>query len=350
VYLAGTGVVGGRLLGLLATHRESLLKTRRIDLHVRGIANNRRMAFDDRDALPARWTERLANHGLPSDLNAFVQHMFGADLPNKVFVDCTASDEPVALYGRILSAGIPVVASNKRANAGPQSLYDRLHATAAARATGFLYETNVGAGLPVLKTVNDLIAGGDRILRIEGVLSGTLSYLFNADTPGLRFSEIVRAAQEKGYTEPDPREDLNGIDVGRKLLILAREAGSRLEFRDIRIDSLVPRSMLRAPTVAAFMKDLHRLDAGFVARLAQASRRGKKLRHIASYAAGRASVGLREVGPDHPAYALRGSEVAIILTTTFCREQPVIIRGPGAGADVTAAGVLADIIHLAREH
>jgi aspartokinase/homoserine dehydrogenase 1 len=243
-----------------------------------------------------------------------------------------------------------VVASNKRGNAGTQSLYDRLHAAAAARGTGFLYETNVGAGLPVLKTINDLITGGDRILRIEGVFSGTLSYLFNAYTAGTRFSDIVREAREKGYTEPDPREDLNGMDVGRKLLILAREAGSRLELRNIRIESLISPPLRRTGSVAGFMRQLHRMDDAFESRRERAARRGRKLRYLASYAGGGASVGLREVGPDHPAFALGGSEVAIVLTTAFCRERPVIIRGPGAGADVTAAGVLADIIHLAREH
>ena len=349
LFLAGTGVVGGRLLEQIAAQRDGLLRTHKIDIRVQAIANKRQMVFDDRGTLPFHWRDRLADQGLTMEPEAFFQRMKQLPLQSKVFVDCTASDDPVARYERILSSRISVVASNKRANAGNQSLYDRLHAAALSNGVRFLYETNVGAGLPVIRTIHDLRAGGDRIHRIDGVLSGTLSYLLNSLTDGRLFSAVVREARERGYTEPDPREDLRGLDVGRKLLILAREAGERLEFRDVRIESLVPPAMLRSASVAAFMKRLREMDAEYVRRRESAATRGKKLSYIASLAGGKASAGLREVGPDHPAFALQGSEVVVVLTTAFCGEHPIVIRGPGAGAEVTATGVLADIVHIARE-
>ncbi|MGA9117818.1 MAG: bifunctional aspartate kinase/homoserine dehydrogenase I [Bacteroidota bacterium] len=348
VFLVGVGVVGGRLLEQIAHQREILLQTRHIDVRVQAIANSRKMLFDTHEQLPLNWRRRLAAEGHPMDLELFVKTMYDMNLPNSIFVDCTASDAPVALYESILRSSISIVTPNKRANAGKQRRYERLHESALGHNVRFLYETNVGAGLPIINTMNDLVAGGDSILRIDGVLSGTLSYLFNSFTSGRTFSEIVAEAKEKGFTEPDPRDDLNGLDVGRKLLILAREAGHKLEFKNVRVESLVPRTLLNAPSVAGFMQKLKSVDGHYAQLRDQAAKKGQTLRYLASFADGNAQVSLRQVGPDHPAFSLSGSEIIIALTTTNCHDHPVVIRGPGAGADVTATGVFADIIRIAH--
>ena len=349
VFLVGVGVVGGRLIEQIAQQRQVLLRTRHIDVRVQAIGNSRKMLFDGHGELTtANWRKRLAEEGRPMDLTSFITTVKELNLPNSVFVDCTASDAPVALYEDILRSSISVVTPNKRANAGRQRLYDRLHTTALSHSVRFLYETNVGAGLPIINTMNDLVAGGDSVLRIDGVLSGTLSYIFNSFGNGKVFSEIVAEAREKGFTEPDPRDDLNGLDVGRKLLILAREAGNRLEFKNVRVDPLIPRALLREKSVASFMQKLRGLDAQYEQLRTEAAQKGNVLRYVASFANGKANVALQQVGPDHPAYSLSGSEIIIALTTTNCREHPVVIRGPGAGADVTATGVFADIIRIAH--
>ncbi len=348
IFLVGVGVVGGRLIEQIAHQRQVLLQTRHIDVRVQAIGNSRKMLFDGHGELTLNWRKRLADEGRPMDLEGFVKTVKDLNLPNSVFVDCTASDDPVGLYEELLGASISVVTPNKRANASRQRLYDRLHATALSHSVRFLYETNVGAGLPIINTMNDLVAGGDSILRIDGVLSGTLSYLFNSFGNGSSFSEIVAEAKERGFTEPDPRDDLNGLDVGRKLLILAREAGHRLEFRNVRVDPLIPPGLLREKTVASFMQKLKSVDAHYEKLRVEADAKGKVLRYVASFADGKARVSLLQVGPEHPAYSLSGSEIILALTTTNCREHPIVIRGPGAGADVTATGVFADIIRIAH--
>jgi aspartokinase/homoserine dehydrogenase 1 len=278
----------------------------------------------------------------------FILRTKASNLPNSVVVDCTASQALVPHYADILGSSISIVTPNKKANAGPRALYEHLHQAALKHNVHFLYETNVGAGLPIINTINDLVAGGDRILRIDGVLSGTLSYLFNSYAGGGVFSEIVRDAQKRGYTEPDPRDDLNGLDVGRKLLILAREAGYPLEFRSIRVKPLLPRSVLNARTIPEFFVKLRGVDATYARARESAAREGKVLRYIASFAEGKGNVSLQRVGPDHPSYHLSGSDILIALTTENCRDHPIVIRGPGAGADVTATGVFADIIRISH--
>lgn len=251
-------------------------------------------------------------------------------------------------YLGILQSSISIVTPNKKANAGMWATYEKLHQTALNHNVRFLYETNVGAGLPIINTVNDLVAGGDRILRIEGVLSGTLSYVFNSFNDGRPFSEIVKEAKAQGYTEPDPRDDLNGLDVGRKLLILAREAGYPLEFKNIRVKSLIPSMLLRARSVGDFLEKLRTVDDFYSRARDAAAGQGKVLRYIASFADGEAKVSLQAVGRDHPCYSLSGSDIIIALTTVNCREHPVVIKGPGAGAENTATGVFADIIRISH--
>ncbi len=346
LFVVGTGLIGGALLRQIAAQREFLLRAQSLDVRVEAVANSRRMVFDGTAALPGQWKRNLRDRGTPMNLGAFVRRMREMNLPNSVFVDCTASDALVSQYRTVLESSISIVTPNKKANAGRFALYDVLHKTALRHNVRFLYETNVGAGLPIINTINDLIAGGDRILRIDGVLSGTLSYLFNTFTGGRSFADVVDEARRKGYTEPDPADDLNGADVGRKLLILARESGHPLELKDIRVSPLIPRSLLHAGSVEKFMKKLRSLDDRYARERDEAAAEGKVLRYIASFSRGRAAVSLKRVGPDNPCYALSGSDIIIALTTANCREQPIVIKGPGAGADVTATGVLADIIRI----
>jgi aspartokinase/homoserine dehydrogenase 1 len=346
LFIVGTGLIGGALLRQIAAQRQFLLRAQSLDVRVEAIANSRRMMFDGTSTLSRQWKEALQRSGAAMNLDAFVRRMREMNLPNSVFVDCTASDDLVARYESILESSISIVTPNKKANAGGYALYERLHRTALRHNVRFLYETNVGAGLPIINTINDLIAGGDRILRIDGVLSGTLSYLFNTFAGGRSFSEVVAEARGKGYTEPDPRDDLKGADVGRKLLILARESGHPLELKDVLVKPLIPRSLDRCGSVEAFMKKLGALDPLYERERAAAAAQGNVLRYIASFSGGKAEVSLKRIGPENPCYALSGSDIIIALTTANCRNQPIVIKGPGAGADVTATGVLADIIRI----
>ena len=348
VFLIGTGLIGATLLRKIARHRQTLLRNRSLEVRVQAVANSKAMVFDSSAMLPQHWQEKLTRDGTPMNAGEFILRMKASNLPNSVFVDCTASQALVPHYVDILGSSISIVTPNKKANAGPRALYELLHQTALKHNVHFLYETNVGAGLPIINTINDLVAGGDRILRIDGILSGTLSYLFNSYVEGGRFSDIVRDAQKRGYTEPDPRDDLNGLDVGRKLLILAREAGYPLEFRNIRVKPLLPRSVLNARTLPEFFVKLRSVDAPYARTRRSAARDGKVLRYVASFADGKGEVSLRRVGPDHPSYNLSGSDILIALTTENCRDHPIVIRGPGAGADVTATGVFADIIRISH--
>ncbi len=345
VFLVGTGQIGGTLLRQCARQRQALLHTKNIDLRLIGVANSRRMLFHPHGIPVHQAMQRLADDGSPMNLDAFVARMKAMNLPYSVFVDCTAAEELIHKYDEILSAAISIVTPNKRANAGPQDLYDRLHRSALKHNARFLYQTNVGAGLPVISTITDLVAGGDTILKIEGVLSGTLSYLFNNFDGTVPLSDIVLDARRRGFTEPDPRDDLNGLDVARKLLILVREASHSLEFKKIRVASLLPRSFERMP-MDRFLKALPTLDRGYEDLRKKAADRGEVLRYLASWGDGPPGVSLRAVRADHPTAVLTGGDVSIVLTTVNCRDHPVVIKGPGAGADVTATGVLADIIRI----
>jgi aspartokinase/homoserine dehydrogenase 1 len=349
LYVVGTGHIGGTLLDQVLRQRESFRLRRNTDLRVRALANSRKMLAPDDGELTLDWREQLSAHGKVSDARSLVQDMKDRSLPNSVFVDCTSSPEVARLYAGIMEAGISVVTPNKKANSGSYGQYVHLKETAVRRNVRFLYETNVGAGLPVISTINDLVSGGDRVLRIEGVLSGTLGYIFSTFTEGRPFSEIVEEARARGYTEPDPRDDLSGMDVARKLLIMVRESGHRLELRDIHIDPLLPRSLRGIRSVGAFMRKLPSVNRRFEERRAGAAKGGKVLRYLASFSQGKARVGLRDVPVSHPAASLAATENMIVLTTAHCREVPVIVRGPGAGADVTAAGVLADIMKISHQ-
>lgn len=282
------------------------------------------------------------------NMGRFVEQMKASNFANTVFVDCTASEAVVEHYERILTLGISIVTPNKKANAGCYERYRQLKETSAQHGAKFCYETNVGAGLPVISTLQSLMLSGDKIVKIEAIVSGSLSFIFNSFDGSRPFHAIVREAGRRGYLEPDPREDLNGNDVARKLLILAREAGLPLEPSDIALQNILPKSCRQAKSVAAFWKELEKADSHFERLRLKAEMQGKRLRYIATLAGGKARVSLEAVTPIHPFYELKETENIISFTTARYYETPLIIKGHGAGAEVTAAGVLADIVRIGR--
>ncbi len=348
LFVVGVGLIGGTFLRQLCEQKQVLLSKQSLDIRVIALARRSKMFFSERGIDLRAWPETLEQHGRPTDIGKFIETMKQLNLPNSVFVDCTASDEIISHYHDILSASISIVTPNKRANSGSYESYQALRYAALKNDVSFLYETNVGAGLPVINTLQDLLASGDKILKIEAVLSGTMSFIFNNFKGDASFAQVVREAKEKGYTEPDPRDDLSGIDVARKILILAREVGAPLELSDVMVENILPQSCLDAPTVDAFFSELEKNDAVFDARKKQAESHKRKLRYIASFQAGKAKVCLEDVDEEHPFYTLSGSDNIISYTTERYHDRPLVVKGPGAGAEVTAAGVFANIISIAN--
>ena len=347
VFLVGvTGLIGKTLMKQIESHRQYLKSANALEINVVGIANSKKMYFDADGISLKKADELLHEHGEKVDPAKFTERMIAMNMPQSVFVDCTSSDAVTAQYAAILDHSISVVTPNKLANSGTYKQYRQLHDLAHFRNVRFLYETNVGAGLPVINTLNSLTASGDKILSIEAVLSGTLSFIFNTFKEGSSFAAIVKEARERGYTEPDPRVDLSGKDVARKLLILGRETGLSLEMKDISIDQLLPSNCVRAKTVNDFMKELEKADSYFEQMRSKAAAKGKKLRFIARLEKGKAAVVLKEVDENHPFYHLSGSDNIISFTTARYHDRPLVVKGPGAGAEVTAAGVFADIISI----
>ncbi len=342
LFLAGPGLIGGILIQQIQRYNQIHDHLR---LHIAGITGRRRMVIDKKGIDLQKWKKIYNDAGVSADLQAFTTAIRSSGLANPVFVDCSASGEVAEKYPDLLENGIAVVAANKKANTGTTDFYLRLKPYIGNR---YLYETNVCAGLPVIAAIRDLVSTGDRIERIEGILSGTLSYLFNTFDGKQPFSELLADAQRRGYTEPDPREDLNGSDVARKILILIREAGHDLDLDQIDVEDLVPADAGKANSVETFFELLKAQDQRMAERALGAASEGKVLRYLARYTEGLAAVGLTAVGPDSPFYNLRGSDNMVVIHSDFYREQPLIIRGPGAGADVTASGVLADILRLGR--
>lgn len=356
LYLVGTGLIGKTLLKQIFDQNEFLRTEKLLKVCVVGMSNTRKMLLDPRGITLDTWHERLLTGGVTTSLPAFVEKIKEYNLPNSVFIDCTSDKEIVQFYESLLDANIAVVTPNKVANSGPYSEYRRLQRTALNRGVKFLYETNVGAGLPIINTVQGLMTAGDRFLKIEAILSGTLSFIFNtfgqsngsrSDGSGrLSFADVVREAKEKGYTEPDPRDDLSGQDVARKILILAREAGFSLEPEDVTINKLLPESCLSAPTIPAFFEELTRNNAYFETLLTNAEAKGEKLRFVASFENNKAVVELRSVDSEHPFYQLTGADNIVSFTTERYKDRPLVVKGPGAGAEVTASGVFADVVSI----
>lgn len=347
LFITGIGNIGRHLLQQLAQQQEKLLREKALKLKVVGIANSKKAVFDREGIELSDFMQRLEKEGLPSSPELIADEVIGMNIFNSVFVDCTSSAEIAGLYDRLLSHNVNVVAANKIAASGSFDHYAKLKSIARAKDVKYLFETNVGAGLPIINTINSLINSGDKILRIEAVLSGTLNFIFNALSELMPFSEAIKEAMQAGYSEPDPRVDLSGKDVMRKLVILAREAGYRIELEDVMQSPLLPADMFEG-TVTDFLEKVKRLDPEFETRRADASAAGERFRFVARLDEGRGSVGLERVNADHPFFNLAGSNNVILLTTERYHEYPMVIKGYGAGADVTAAGVFADIISIAN--
>ncbi|HZY78706.1 MAG TPA: bifunctional aspartate kinase/homoserine dehydrogenase I [Cyclobacteriaceae bacterium] len=348
LFLAGTGLIGNTLLKMIGTQREHLSNENAIEVNLVGVSNSRKMLFDERGIDPQNGLERLLEEGTSLDPRSFLDKIKSLNLSNSIFVDCTSSESVAEYYHELLNENISIVTPNKKANSGHYERYAALKAVARKRGVKFLYETNVGAGLPVINTLNDLLLSGDKVIRIQAVLSGTLNYIFSSFVLGKSFSAIVGEARTKGFTEPDPRDDLNGMDVGRKILILAREAGVKLEINDVKIENLVPKELTKVKSVDEFMSQLPKFDSHFEGLRADAATRGEKLRYMAVLDDSGVRTELTGVNQQHPFYSLSGSDNIILITTERYNERPMVIRGPGAGAEVTAAGVFADIIRIAN--
>lgn len=347
LFVAGLGQVGKGLLSQFQEHQESLRTGHKIDLALKGLARSNASLIDEAGLELDSWEQAFNNDSKPDTIEDFTQKAIDLNLPNCVFVDCSASEEVAEVYTSLLDADISIVTPNKKAASGNFSKYQNLFAHAADSNGKFYYETNVGAGLPVISTLKDLLLSGDKIIEIEAILSGTLSYIFNTIQAESKFSEVVRGAMEQGYTEPDPRDDLDGSDVARKILILAREIGAELNLEDIKVDSLVPPGGAEAASVDDFFKILANNDDAFLARTKKCMDAGNKLRFISSLKNGECNVGLTEVGPDHPFFSMSGTDNIICFRTERYNSCPLVIKGPGAGVEVTAAGVFADIIRAA---
>jgi aspartokinase/homoserine dehydrogenase 1 len=347
VGLIGPGSVGRVFLEQLASQSERLREEARLDLRLRGIMGSRRMLLAEPGIAPASWRAQFESSETPGDIDRFLEHVHVDYLPHTVLVDCTASASVAARYADWLAAGIHIVTPNKRANSGDLAYYKRLRAARRSGSSHYLYEATVGAGLPVVHTLRDLCETGDQVLSVEGILSGTLAYLFNVYDGTTGFSEIVRDARRRGYTEPDPREDLSGTDVARKLTILGREMGLELELSDVTVESLVPEE-LRSGSIEEFMERLPRYDSMMRGRFESARARAKVLRYVGRLtAAGEATVGLVELPQGHAFAKIALTDNVVRFATRRYCENPLIVQGPGAGPEVTAGGVFADLLRLA---
>ena len=347
LFICGTGTVGGSLIEQIRCQQQKLMQERGLKLKVVGIADGHRALFTRAGIDLASYREEMEEKGIPSSAAVLHDEIIGMNIFNSVFVDCTASAEVASLYKEFLMHNISVVAANKIAASSDYSIYSELKQIARRRGVKCLFETNVGAGLPIINTINDLINSGDKILKIEAVLSGTLNYIFNKISANVPFSQTIKMAQEERYSEPDPRIDLSGKDVIRKLVILAREAGYKLEQTDVEKHLFVPSDFFEGP-LEEFWKKVPSLDADFEARRRKLESENKRWRFVAKLENGKGSVSLQEVDSKHPFYGLEGSNNIILLTTERYKEYPMMIQGYGAGASVTAAGVFADIMSIAN--
>lgn len=347
LYLVGpSGQIGKTLLKQIAQQSDYLKKEKNLNIKITGLANTKKMLLDSNGIALENWKENLETAGEKINLSEFITDIQTLNLANSIFVDCSADKDIVQYYYPLLDSNISIVTPNKVANSGTYEEYLALRNIAKKRNVKFLYETNVGAGLPLINTLQGLINSGDRIHKIEAVLSGTLSFIFNTFAAGLKFVDVVKEAKAKGFTEPDPRDDLSGTDVARKILILARECGIKLEFNEVENIPLLSADAMAAKSVDDFYAVLENENSQYENLLNEALEKGKVLRFIASLENGKAKLGLTSVGKSHPFYNLAGSENIVSFTTERYFNNPLVIKGPGAGAEVTAMGVFADIISL----
>jgi len=347
LFIVGIGTVGGNLIEQIKYQQPKLMEQYGLKLNVVGIARGRKALFCREGIGLDNYRQELDNKGIPSNPEILRDSIIDMNIFNAVFVDCTASDSIAEIYGDLMAKNISVVTANKVAASSAYDNYIKLKNTARERNIKFLFETNVGAGLPIINTMNSLINSGDKIVKIEAVLSGTLNFIFNAISSDIPFSKAIYLAKEKGYSEPDPRIDLCGADVVRKLVILTRESGYRVEQSDVSKNLFVPQKFFDG-TIEEFWANIRQLDDEFENRRKKLESEHKHLRFVAKYEDGKCEVGLQEVGQTHPFYDLEGSNNIIQITTERYNEYPMIIKGYGAGASVTAAGVFSDIISIAN--
>ncbi len=346
VFCLGTGNISATLFRQLRENSEFLQTQNGIVVKVIGICNTRKMVFDENGLDLKCWKDTLDASQELADLDIFIARMREMNLPNAVFVDNTASVVPIARYASVFKANISVVTCNKIGNSSSYEQYRHFKDLAMRHGVDFYYETNVGAGLPIIRTLKDLMMSGDRVIRIEAILSGTISFIFNNFKGDASFHDVVKEAQEKGYTEPDPRDDLSGTDFMRKMLILARDAGYPLEPQDVFVENMLPAECLQADSVPAFYEQLKANDAYFEALKQKAEAEGKVLRYVGKLENGKVSITLEMLDESHPFYMLSGSDNIISFTTERYKERPLVVKGPGAGAEVTAAGVFADVVNV----
>lgn len=347
LFIVGVGHVGKRLIEQIRHQQSNLKDNKALELNVVGVANSHHCIFDRNGIDIEHYADILGKSEMVASPTTICDEIIKMNIFNPVFVDCTATKDIAAMYDRLLSHNVNVVAANKLAASSKYDNYKKLKQIARKRDVKFLFETNVGAGLPIINTINSLINSGDKILKIEAVLSGTLNYIFNVLSEKVPLSKAVMMAKEAGYSEPDPREDLSGKDVVRKLVILSREAGYRIETEDVKKNLFVPESLMQG-TTEDFFKNIASIDDEFEKRRAATAQSGRALRFVARLENGEATVGLEEVAPDSPFYSLESSNNVILITTERYKEYPMEIKGYGAGAEVTAAGVFADIISIAN--
>lgn len=350
IFCLGTGNIGSTLFKQIEAHREFLQIQNGVVINVVGISNSRKMIFDGEGISLDSWHETLDQQGESADLSTFVARMKEMNMPNAIFVDNTASIKPINYYEEVFKSNISVVTCNKIGNSSSYVQYKNFKELSQLHGVDFYYETNVGAGLPIVRTLRDLMVSGDRVVRIEAILSGTISYIFNNFKGDATFHDVVKQAQEKGYTEPDPRDDLSGTDFMRKMLILARDAGYQLEPGEVEIESMLPKACLEAATVDDFYKELQNNNEYFEKLKKEAESMGKVVRYIGMLGDGKVSISLQFVDENHPFYILSGSDNIISFTTERYKERPLVVKGPGAGAEVTAAGVFADIVNVGANY
>jgi aspartokinase/homoserine dehydrogenase 1 len=345
LFVAGTGIVGTSLLKQLQKQAKILLDEHWLKIRLLGLTNSRKMLIDNKGISLDSCRDLLKDDGVKADISEFVRQIKKMNLRNSVFIDCTADQRVAGVYAEALTDYISVVTANKIACSSDYTYYQRLKSIAKERGVRFMYETTVGAGLPIIKTISDLVLSGDKIFKIEAVLSGTLNFVFNEISSELPLSKAIRKAREKGYSEPDPRVDLSGTDVVRKILILSREAGYSLEQKDVEVRMFLPESCFEGD-LNEFYRKVEELDGEFEKKRIALVKKKKKWRFFATLDNGKAKVELVEVGQDHPSYYLEGSNNIVLLTTERYRDLPMVIKGYGAGADVTAAGVFADLMRV----
>jgi bifunctional aspartokinase / homoserine dehydrogenase 1 len=345
LFIAGTGLVGTSLMKQLHNQFPTLLDERKLKINLMGMTNTRKMFINKKGIPLEHYKEVLKNSPEKGDIAVFIQQMTKLNLRNSVFIDCTADAGVASHYAEILSKYVSIVTANKIACSAEQSYYQQLKSIAAERGIRFMFETTVGAGLPIIKTINDLVLSGDKILKVEAVLSGTMNFIFNELGPELPLSSAIRKAREIGYSEPDPRIDLSGTDVVRKILILAREAGYTIEKEDVVVNKFLPDECFEGD-LNDFFEKVKKYDASFEEKRKELNRKNLKWRFFATMELGKAKVELLTIGPDHPSFHLEGSNNIILITTERYKELPMVIKGYGAGADVTAAGVFADLMRV----